>query len=56
MNKDALNKAVEACKAETKEALQTFYDALNQGQQKKLLKDEQVKALFELYDVKIEED
>lgn len=35
----------------TKEALQTVYDALNQGQQKKLLKNEEVKALFDEYGV-----
>jgi hypothetical protein len=51
MNKDALNKAVEACKAETREALQTVYDELNNGQQKKLLKNEEIKALFERYGV-----
>lgn len=51
MNKIILNEAVERCKNETKTALQTVYDALNQGQQKKLLKDENVKALFELYEV-----
>lgn len=36
---------------ETKTALQTVYDALNQGQQKKLLKDEGVKELFDRYEV-----
>ena len=36
---------------ETKEALQTVYDALNQGQQKKIVKDEKVKALFDRYGV-----
>ena len=36
---------------ETKVALQTVYDALNQGQQQKLLKDEKVKALFDHYGV-----
>ncbi len=36
---------------ETKVALQTVYDALNQGQQKKLLKDEAVKELFDRYGV-----
>lgn len=51
MNKDALNQAVEICKAETKAALQTVYDELNNGQQKKLLKNETVKALFERYEV-----
>jgi hypothetical protein len=53
MNKDTLNEAVAACKAETKEALQTVYDELNNGQQKKLLKNEAIKALFERYGVAI---
>ena len=53
MNKDTLNEAVNACKAETKEALQTVYDELNNGQQKKLLKNEAIKALFERYEVTI---
>ena len=51
MDKDTLTKAVENCKNETKEALQTVYDALNQGQQKKILKDNTVKALFDRYGV-----
>lgn len=36
---------------ETKVALQTVYDALNQGQQKKILKEESVKELFDRYGV-----
>lgn len=36
---------------ETKVALQTVYDALNQGQQKKLLKEESVNDLFDRYGV-----
>lgn len=51
MNKDTLNEAVNACKEETKNALQTVYDELNNGQQKKLLKNEAIKALFERYEV-----
>lgn len=51
MTKDALTAAVEAAKAETKSALQTVYDALNQGQQNKIVKDEAVKALFDRYGV-----
>lgn len=43
--------AAEAKKAETRDALQTVFDALNQGQQQKLMKDEKVKALFDLYGV-----
>lgn len=36
---------------DTTAALQTVYDALNHGQQQKLLKDENVKALFNRYKV-----
>lgn len=51
MKKNELTAAVEAARAETKAALQTVYDSLNQGQQKKIVKDEKVKALFDLYGV-----
>lgn len=54
MDKTTLNEAVAKCKAETKNALQTVYDTLNQGQQKKLVKDEAVKALFDRYGVEYE--
>ena len=53
MDKDTLTNAVEICKAETKEALQTVYDELNNGQRNKLLKNEAIKALFERYEVTI---
>ena len=43
--------AAEAVAAETKIALQTVYDNLNQGQQKKLLKSPEVRALFGRYAV-----
>lgn len=51
MLKTDLNKAVENCRIQTKEALQTVFDALNQGQQNKIVKNENVKALFDLYGV-----
>lgn len=51
MKKFELNKAVTEAKSETKNALQTVYNALNKGQKSKLLKDETVKALFDLYGV-----
>ena len=51
MTKSELTIAVEAAKTETKNALQTVYDSLNQGQQKKIVKDEKVKALLDLYGV-----
>ena len=41
----------DAVASETQAALQTVYDTLNQGQQKKLLKDESVKELFDRYGV-----
>jgi hypothetical protein len=43
--------AVEAAKTTTRDALQMVYDTLNNGQQKKLVKNENVKALFDLYKV-----
>lgn len=55
MKKIELKTATEAAKTETKNALQTVYDSLNQGQQKKLVKDEAVKALFDLYGVEYSE-
>ena len=51
MTKDELKKATESAKTETRTALQTVYDSLNQGQQKKIVKDDKVKALFDLYGV-----
>lgn len=54
MTRTELNTAVDAAKTETKEALQTVYDALNQGQRKKIVKDETVKALFDQYGVEYE--
>lgn len=51
MTREELMIAVETAKTNTKNALQTVYDALNQGQQKKILKNEDVKALFDLYGV-----
>lgn len=54
MKKSELIAAVEAAKAETRNALQTVYDSLNHGQQKQIVKDEAVKALFDLYGVNYE--
>lgn len=54
MNKEQLTEAVEIAKTETRNALQTVYDSLNQGQRKKIVKDDAVKALFDLYGVNYE--
>lgn len=51
MTKHELKTKTDAAVMETKTALQTVYDALNHGQQQKILKDEAVAALFERYGV-----
>ena len=43
------------CVAETKAALQAVYNDLNHGQQKKLLRNPAIRALFERYGVEIDE-
>jgi hypothetical protein len=51
MKKATLDRKVATAKADTKAALQTMYDALNQGQQKQIVKNNDVKALFDRYGV-----
>ena len=53
MTKDDLKIKTAEAKADIKNALQIVYDSLNHGQQQKLLKDDEVKALFELYGVEV---
>ena len=55
IGKDKLRENVGKVKSETKIALQTMYDALNHGQQKKIVKNAEVKALFDRYGVEYEE-
>ena len=55
MKKKELRAAVDTVKASTKEALQTLYDALNQGQQKKVVKNTEVKDMFDRYGVEYTE-
>ena len=52
MKKEDLNSKVAAHKAETKEALQLVFNSLNKGQQKKILREAAIKALFDRYGVK----
>ena len=51
ISKNKLQENVGKVKDDTKSALQTMYDALNQGQQKKIIKNADVKALFDRYGV-----
>ena len=55
MRKTELTAAVDTAKSETRNALQTIYDALNKGQKKQIVKDESVKALFDRYGVEYHE-
>lgn len=55
MTRQELMQAVSSANEETRNALQTVYDALNQGQRKKLVKEEVVKDLFDRYGVEYEE-
>ena len=51
MNKKVLNDRVAKVKNDTKEALQTLYDNINKGQQKQLVKNQEIKELFDRYGV-----
>lgn len=46
----------EAVAADTRDALQIVYKALNKGQRKKIIKEVAVKNLFDHYDVDYEDD
>ena len=54
IKREHLNVAVAAAKQETHDALQTVFNALNQGQQKKIIKDAAVKELFDRFGVDYE--
>lgn len=54
MKREDLLSKVAQIKTETKDALQMVFDELNNGQQKKLLKEEKIKALFDRYGVEYE--
>ena len=51
ISKKKLQENVKAVKNETKSALQLILDNLNQGQRKKLIKNEEVKRLLKFYGV-----
>ena len=53
MTKFELKQKTESVMNETKDALQTLYDELNQGQQKKIMKNKEIVELFERYKVEI---
>lgn len=51
ISKKQLQENVDKTKSDTKAALQLIFDNLNQGQQKKLIKNEEVHALLLRYGV-----
>lgn len=51
MTKEELETKTNNVINETRDALQTMYDALNRGQQKQIVKNEEVKALFDRYGI-----
>ena len=50
-NRNKWQDRADVIRNDTKSALQLIYNSLNQGQQKKILKDEQIKELFDRYGV-----
>ena len=55
MTKEELFNKVNEVKKEIQQALQIMYDTLNHGQQKQIIKNEEVKKLFDRYKVNYEE-
>lgn len=51
MKREDLFNKVAAVKSDIKDALQLVFNELNHGQQKKILKNENIKALFDRYGV-----
>lgn len=51
MNKKILNDRVAEVKNATQTALQTLFDNINKGQQKQLVKKQEIKELFDRYGV-----
>ena len=51
IDRTKLQQNAEKAKEQTRNALQTVLDALNQGQKKKIIKNEAVKKIFDLYGV-----
>ena len=54
MTRTELTAAVDACVETTRDALQTLWDSINQGQRKQLLKRPEIAALLTRYGVAAE--
>lgn len=51
MSKKTYTESAREHVADTRNALQTFFDELNHGQQKKILRNERVATILEMYGV-----
>ncbi len=51
ISKEKLQRNVDKTKSETKSALKLIYDTLNQGQQKKIIKNPEVARLLRRYGI-----
>ena len=51
ISKEKLKQNVDKTKGDTKSALKLIYDSLNQGQQKKLIKNLEVEQLLKRYGI-----
>lgn len=55
MTKEELETKTDNVISETKNAIEIMYNALNQGQKKQIIKNEQVKKLFDQYKIAYKE-
>lgn len=55
MTKEELETKTDSVISETKNAIETIYNALNRGQRKQIVKNEQVKILFDRYGILYEQ-
>ena len=51
ITKKKLRENVDAAKNETRDVIQVIFDSLNHGQQKKILKNDKVKEIFDRFGV-----
>ena len=51
MKKKKLDEAVKDCKSKTGEALQLLWDNVNKGQKKQIIKNTEVKEMFDRFGV-----
>ena len=56
MKREHLSEAISAHKTATRDALQLLFDNVNKGQRKQLIKNEEIKEMFDRFGVNYEGD